>query len=78
MKGTAELTRNYLKEVLGTFREKGAIAVEINAGKFADSCHFATTLDVVCDVLMEVHEKVIQHPGGASGYGRNLVVRIKL
>lgn len=78
MKGSTEIIRNHLQETLRAFREKGVLAVEINAGKFADSCDFHAALDVVCDVLMEAADTAIQHPGGASGVGRNLVVRIKL
>ncbi len=77
MSGETGLTRKKIEEVLASFQSSGAVSVDINAGFFAKTCEFAPSLAVVCDVLKERGE-VVEHALGESGYGSNMVVRIKL
>ncbi len=78
IKGTTGDIRVHVRDILAICKTNGVSAVEINAGEFKDSYSVSTHISVVCDVLREFAEKVVEHPLGESGCGRNMTVRIKL
>lgn len=75
MSGETALTRMKLEDVLKSFKNAGAVAVEINAEVFRKTCEFKPSSAVVCDVLREGEYEVVEHPKGGSGYANILIVR---
>ncbi len=78
MAGQTKKAKKALNTILQNSKADGAVAIEINAGKFAASCDLTQDMGVVCDVLRDGAQQIIKHPQGESGIGVDLIVRYEI